>query len=54
MHSFDAGNGYSFHFNSDYSGDIIITHPNKEEYEIDADALWHLLDMLCLMNWSSI
>jgi len=38
MHSFDAGNGYRFHFNSDYSGDIIITHPDKEEYEIDGDA----------------
>jgi len=39
MHSFDAGNGYTFHFNSDYSGDIIITHSDKEEYEIDGDAL---------------
>ena len=39
MHSFNAGNGYNFHFNSDYSGDIIITHPDKEEYEIDGDAL---------------
>ena len=39
MHSFDAGNGYTFHFNGDYSGDIIITHPDKEEYEIDGDAL---------------
>jgi len=38
MHSFDAGNGYRFHFNSDYSGDIIITHPDKEEYKIDGDA----------------
>lgn len=39
MHSFDAGNGYTFHFNGDYSGDIFITHPDKEEYEIDGDAL---------------
>ncbi len=39
MHSFDAGNGYHFYFNSDYSGDIIITHPDKEEYEINGDAL---------------
>jgi len=38
MHSFDAGNGYRFHFNGDYSGDIIITHPDKEDYEIDANA----------------
>jgi hypothetical protein len=39
MHSFDSKNGYSFHFNGDYSGEIYITHPEKEEYEIDADAL---------------
>ena len=39
MHSFDAGNGYTFHFNGDYSGDIFITHPDKEEYEVDGDAL---------------
>ena len=38
MHSFDAGNGYTFHFNGDYSGDIFITHPDKEEYEVDGDA----------------
>ena len=38
MHSFDAGNNYIFHFNGDYSGDIIITHPDKDEYEIDAEA----------------
>jgi len=39
MYSFDAGNGYNFHFNSDHSGDIIITHPDKEDYEIDGNAL---------------
>jgi hypothetical protein len=38
MHSFNAGKDYTFHFNGDYSGEIIITHPNKEEYEIDSDA----------------
>lgn len=38
MHSFDAGNNYTFHFNGDYSGDIIITHPDKDEYKIDAEA----------------
>ena len=34
MHSFDANNNYSFHFNGDYSGDIIITHPDKEDDEL--------------------
>ena len=38
MHSFNAGNRYNFHFNSDYSGDIIITHPDKENYKIDSEA----------------
>jgi hypothetical protein len=39
MHSLDVGNGYTFHFNSDFSGDIIITHPNKKEYKINGNAL---------------
>ena len=31
MYSFDSHNGWTFHFNGDYSGDIIISPPNSSQ-----------------------
>lgn len=39
MHTFSASNGYRFHHNGDFSGDVIITHKNDDEIEIDGKAL---------------
>jgi hypothetical protein len=36
MHSYRAKDGSAFHFNSDFSGDIIVYAPNGEMVEIPA------------------
>lgn len=39
MHTFSSSNGYCFHHNGDFSGNVIITHKNDDEIEIDGKAL---------------
>lgn len=39
MHTFSSSNGYYFHHNGDFSGNVIITHKNDDEIEIDGKAL---------------
>jgi len=40
MHSLNTKNNWNFHFNGDYSGDIIVCPPNSEQqFLIDGDAL---------------
>ena len=39
MHTFSSSNNYCFHHNGDFSGEVIITHKNDPEIEIDGKAL---------------
>ena len=37
MHTFSSSNNYYFHHNGDFSGEVIITHENDPEIEIEID-----------------
>lgn len=39
MHTFSSSNGYRFHHNGDFSGNVIITHKDDDKIEIDGKAL---------------